>query len=112
MVQDQMTVENVDWAGGAFGGRICDSSVIDKREVAAACTYFGSMPCVESGACAPREVGIPNWAAPNPVAWHTFLSVRTVMIGQAHAATAASAIPGTFPSLLGSGSGCRGEAGS
>jgi hypothetical protein len=54
---------------------------------------------------------IPNWAAPNPVAWHTFLSVRTVMIGQAHAATAASAIPGTFPSLLGSGLGCRGEPG-
>jgi hypothetical protein len=57
VIQDQMTVENVDCAGGAFGGRICDSSVIDKREVAAACTYFGSMPCVESGACAPREVG-------------------------------------------------------
>jgi hypothetical protein len=29
------------------------------------------------------------------------------MIGQAHAATAANAILGTFPSLLGSESGCR-----
>ena len=44
-----------------------------------------------------RESWIPSRAAPNPVAWHMFLSVRMVMIGQAHAATAANAILGTSP---------------
>jgi hypothetical protein len=64
------------------------------------------MPCTESGACAPRKSD-SNRATPIPVAWHRFLSVRVVMIGQAYAATAANAILGTFPSLLGSESGCR-----
>jgi hypothetical protein len=58
MVQDQMTVENVDWAGGAFGGRICDSSVIE-REAAAACNYLDLDALHRIRRMRTEEVGFP-----------------------------------------------------
>jgi hypothetical protein len=99
------------WTGPAVHslGEFCDSSVIDER--GRRCMHLLRPRCSASNqAHAHRGSWIPNRAAPNPVAWHTFLSVRRATIGQAHAATAANAIPGT-PLRLSSalGSGCRGE---
>src|SRR5947209_14780451 len=87
-----MTVENVASADGTFGGRICDKCVIDERGRCFACTYVELDALVH----AHRESWIPSRAATNPVAWHTFLSVRMVMIGQVHAATAANVILGVL----------------
>lgn len=73
------------------------NSVIDER--GRCCMHLRGTRCpAPNQAHVHRESCIPSRAAPNPVAWHMFLSVRMVMIGQAHAATAANAILGTSPS--------------